>query len=84
MRENRWNEADALKWLSSAGTDVADQQLALRVYSSRLIGADPDLVMHGGGNTSVKVRRVDLYGLRRCGCSTSCRMKIWSTSSAQT
>lgn len=62
MRENRWNEADALKWLSSAGTDVADQQLALRVYSSRLIGADPDLVMHGGGNTSVKVRRVDLYG----------------------
>jgi rhamnulose-1-phosphate aldolase/alcohol dehydrogenase len=28
--------------------------LALRVYTSRLIGRDPDLVLHGGGNTSVK------------------------------
>ena len=36
--------------------------LALRVYTSRLIGQDPDLVMHGGGNTSVKTRRPDLFG----------------------
>ncbi|HMI93065.1 MAG TPA: bifunctional aldolase/short-chain dehydrogenase, partial [Polyangiales bacterium] len=28
--------------------------LALRVYSSRLIGRDASLVLHGGGNTSVK------------------------------
>src|SRR5207237_238793 len=28
--------------------------MALRVYTSRLIGSDPDLVMHGGGNTSLK------------------------------
>ena len=34
----------------------------MRVYTSRLIGSDPDLVMHGGGNTSVKVRRRDLFG----------------------
>jgi rhamnose utilization protein RhaD (predicted bifunctional aldolase and dehydrogenase)/NAD(P)-dependent dehydrogenase (short-subunit alcohol dehydrogenase family) len=33
-----------------------------RVYSSRLLGADPDLVMHGGGNTSVKVTEPDLFG----------------------
>jgi rhamnose utilization protein RhaD (predicted bifunctional aldolase and dehydrogenase) len=37
--------------------------LALRVYSSRIIGADPDLVMHGGGNTSVKTERKDLFGV---------------------
>ena len=28
--------------------------MALRIYTSRLIGADPALVLHGGGNTSVK------------------------------
>ncbi len=31
-------------------------ELALRVYTSRLIGGDPGLVLHGGGNTSVKLR----------------------------
>lgn len=30
-------------------------ELALRVYSARLLGADPRLVLHGGGNASVKV-----------------------------
>ena len=31
-------------------------ELALRVYTSRLIGKSQDLVLHGGGNTSVKCR----------------------------
>lgn len=30
--------------------------LGLRVYTSRLLGRDPSLVLHGGGNTSVKIR----------------------------
>ncbi|MCC2113542.1 MAG: bifunctional aldolase/short-chain dehydrogenase, partial [Hyphomicrobiales bacterium] len=62
MRVNKWNDGDAEKWIAGAGDDPADQLLALRVYTSRLIGSDPDLVMHGGGNTSVKVRRTDLLG----------------------
>lgn len=33
---------------------AAGEDVALRVYTSRLIGRDPSLVMHGGGNTSVK------------------------------
>lgn len=41
--------------------DLLDQ----RVYSSRLLGRDPALVMHGGGNTSVKVRERDLFGRER-------------------
>ncbi|MGH7031680.1 MAG: bifunctional aldolase/short-chain dehydrogenase, partial [Stellaceae bacterium] len=36
--------------------------LALRVYSSRLLGQDPNLVLHGGGNTSVKTIVRDLLG----------------------
>src|ERR1700686_5230092 len=38
------------------------RDLALRVYTTRLLGKDPRLVLHGGGNTSVKTRLVDLNG----------------------
>lgn len=36
--------------------------LDLRVHTSRLLGADPELVLHGGGNTSVKIRERDFFG----------------------
>lgn len=48
-----WNDAEAQ---AHAGA------LAQRAYSSRLLGREPALVLHGGGNTSVKVRQPDLYG----------------------
>src|SRR3954467_6348871 len=38
------------------------RDLALRVYTTRLLGQDPRLVLHGGGNTSVKTRLSDLNG----------------------
>lgn len=62
MVENRWRDDEAQSLVDAAGADPADQALALRVYTSRLIGGDPDLVMHGGGNTSCKVMRRDLLG----------------------
>jgi rhamnose utilization protein RhaD (predicted bifunctional aldolase and dehydrogenase)/NAD(P)-dependent dehydrogenase (short-subunit alcohol dehydrogenase family) len=37
-------------------------ELALRVYTSRLLGRDRSLVLHGGGNTSVKLRQADVFG----------------------
>jgi len=37
-------------------------ELELRVYTSRLLGSDPSLVLHGGGNTSVKLTERDLFG----------------------
>jgi rhamnose utilization protein RhaD (predicted bifunctional aldolase and dehydrogenase)/NAD(P)-dependent dehydrogenase (short-subunit alcohol dehydrogenase family) len=36
--------------------------LGQRVYTSRLLGANPELVLHGGGNTSVKTREKDFFG----------------------
>jgi rhamnose utilization protein RhaD (predicted bifunctional aldolase and dehydrogenase)/NAD(P)-dependent dehydrogenase (short-subunit alcohol dehydrogenase family) len=36
--------------------------LGLRVYTSRLLGREKSLVLHGGGNTSVKVRERNLFG----------------------
>jgi rhamnose utilization protein RhaD (predicted bifunctional aldolase and dehydrogenase)/NAD(P)-dependent dehydrogenase (short-subunit alcohol dehydrogenase family) len=53
LMENRWNDADA---------DGCLGDVAQRVYTSRLIGGDPALVLHGGGNTSVKVRQPDIFG----------------------
>ncbi len=50
--KNRWNDNDAEKAIKTY-QDVSED-LALRVYTSRLIGADPALVLHGGGNTSIK------------------------------
>lgn len=43
--KSRWNEADAAR---------CGNELALRTYSSRLLGSDASLVLHGGGNTSLK------------------------------
>ena len=62
MIRNKWSNKVAKEWCDAALKTPADQALALRVYTSRLIGMDPDLVMHGGGNTSVKVRRENLFG----------------------
>ena len=62
MIKNNYKHKDAEIWLSEASENDADQQLALRVYTSRLIRQNPELVMHGGGNTSVKVERKNLFG----------------------
>ncbi len=39
-----------------------DDDLALLIYTSRLIGREPDLVLHGGGNSSMKVLETDIFG----------------------
>lgn len=62
MIENWYDPAKAGEWRNAAGTNPADQELGERVYTSRLIGQNPDLLMHGGGNTSVKLQRPDLFG----------------------
>jgi len=58
--QSRWNDADARQCVERLAGHGED--LALRVYTSRLIGSDPDLVLHGGGNTSVKTSVRDRFG----------------------
>ena len=55
-----WNDRDADAAI--AGYASLGRDLALRVYTTRLLGKDPRLVLHGGGNTSVKTRLADLNG----------------------
>ena len=56
---NAWNEEEARRFARRAEEDGLPAALGERVYSSRLIGSDPDLVLHGGGNTSVKIEGED-------------------------
>ncbi len=51
--QNLWNDQEAAQY-----TD----DLALRVYTSRLLGKEKLLVLHGGGNTSVKIRTSNILG----------------------
>jgi rhamnose utilization protein RhaD (predicted bifunctional aldolase and dehydrogenase)/NAD(P)-dependent dehydrogenase (short-subunit alcohol dehydrogenase family) len=58
MIQNLWNDADAAGYV----TKYQDPDIALRVYTSHLLGREPRLVLHGGGNTSVKTIAIDLFG----------------------
>src|SRR5262249_53489610 len=59
--QSLWSDREARECCARyAGTHGED--VALRVYTSRLIGRDPSLVLHGGGNTSVKTTVNDLLG----------------------
>ena len=60
---SKWNELRALDAVETYGAKGISEDLALRVYTSRLLGRDPLLVLHGGGNTSVKTRASDDLGL---------------------
>ena len=54
--KNRWLEKDAAQL-------AVDDPLALRVYTSQLLGQESDLVLHGGGNTSLKGELTNVFGI---------------------
>ena len=54
--KSRWSDAEAAQFTGPLGP---------RVYTSRLLGREKSLVLHGGGNTSVKLRENDLFGEER-------------------
>ena len=54
--QNLWNDEEAVRHQAEGG------ELGLRVYTSRLLGADESLVLAGGGNTSVKLTEKNILG----------------------
>ena len=60
--KSRWTDAGASEAIARWGAE--GETLALRVYSSRLIGSERELVLHGGGNTSAKGEIETLLGER--------------------
>jgi len=61
---SRWEDAEAERFRKKYAPRWGEA-LALRLYTSRLIGSDSSLVLHGGGNTSVKDVRPDFFGSPR-------------------
>jgi rhamnose utilization protein RhaD (predicted bifunctional aldolase and dehydrogenase)/NAD(P)-dependent dehydrogenase (short-subunit alcohol dehydrogenase family) len=57
-----WVERDAQAMVDRYARQGVGTDLALRIYTTRLLGREPRLVLHGGGNTSVKTRVRDLLG----------------------
>lgn len=60
--DSLWSDEEARRTVDHYTTHGVHPALALRTYSARLLGRVPRLVMHGGGNTSVKISLPDLFG----------------------
>ena len=57
-----WSDKDAREAVARYAEKGVNADLALRTYTTRLLGGDPKLVLHGGGNTSVKTHMKDVLG----------------------
>jgi len=60
--KSRWSDAEAQEFVARYAAQGVGEDLALRTYTTRLLGSDPKLVLHGGGNTSVKTVAKDMLG----------------------
>ncbi len=49
-------------WDQKTASGFEENSLQMRVYSSKLLGKDTNLVLHGGGNTSVKLSEINIFG----------------------
>jgi len=58
-----WVDRDAKAMVADGAKAGIDPDVSLRIYTTRLLGRDPKLVLHGGGNTSLKTTMRDLLGV---------------------
>jgi rhamnose utilization protein RhaD (predicted bifunctional aldolase and dehydrogenase) len=77
--QSAWNDRDAEA--AVARYEDFGRDVALRVYTTRLLGQDPRLVLHGGGNTSVKTEVADLNGDAGTCSASRAPAGIWARSS---
>lgn len=57
-----WNQSELNALVEEYSGKGIPEDLAIRTYTTRILGQDPKLVLHGGGNTSVKTRMTDALG----------------------
>eukprot|EP01037_Dinobryon_pediforme_P010654 gene10654-10725_t len=60
--KSRWSDLEFQSVVGGYVKSGLNVDLATRVYTTRLLGSDPELVLHGGGNTSVKTTITDADG----------------------
>ncbi|MES2473003.1 MAG: bifunctional aldolase/short-chain dehydrogenase [Pseudomonadota bacterium] len=60
--KSSWSDKDAQDFIAKYAPNGVNADLAVRTYTTRLLGSDPKMVLHGGGNTSVKTTIKDQLG----------------------
>jgi len=60
--KNLWNKSQSLQYIKHYKKYNVSNDLALRIYTTHLLGSEKKLVLHGGGNTSVKTNYKDIFG----------------------
>src|ERR1700744_1221296 len=60
--QSKWSDAEAQEFVTRYAPKGVNADLAVRTYTTRLLGSDPRMVLHGGGNTSVKTTMKDQLG----------------------
>ncbi len=60
--KNNWNNKDANDYIKKYKQQYISKDLALRVYTTQLLGKNNKLVLHGGGNTSLKTTTKNIFG----------------------
>ncbi|EMS95647.1 short chain dehydrogenase [Agrobacterium tumefaciens str. Cherry 2E-2-2] len=60
--KSRWSEPEFKSVVDAYVARGINRDLAIRTYTTRLLGVDPELVLHGGGNTSVKTVFTEMDG----------------------
>jgi len=60
--QSKWSDKEAAQYIERYAADGVNEDIAVRVYTTRLLGRDPRLVLHGGGNTSVKTQVTGMLG----------------------
>src|SRR5882757_8594731 len=60
--QSKWSDAEAKEFAARYAPKGVNADLAVRTYTTRLLGSDPKMVLHGGGNTSVKTTVKDQLG----------------------
>ena len=60
--KNNWSNSESKKYIKKYKKLGHSKDMALRVYTTRLLGRNSELVLHGGGNTSVKTNIKDIDG----------------------
>ena len=60
--KNLWNDSKSLDYIKYYKKFKVTKDLALRIYTTHLLGSEKKLVLHGGGNTSVKTNYRNIFG----------------------
>ena len=60
--KNLWDKSEGLKYIKHYKKYNVSNDLALRIYTTHSLGGEKKLVLHGGGNTSVKTNYKNIFG----------------------